>query len=189
MCLETAGALMRILGIPHSKRCLKYPLVLLTAFLTRFSSVSSKRANALETAAGKRPAKAPVRQHGRPVAAESLAQKARHRPLDLERALDKRRAWLGWIERPEKVAPRDKKRMREAFDLLDRKDHETPYGAFLRGAERVGGFKLVLLLALAVGKAAFKSMKAATKEGLPSGAAERQWHQSNCLRKLVRAFR
>lgn len=135
----------------------------------------------------KRPIGALICASAAPVAGKCSVKKSRHVPLDLKRALDKCHKWSSWLERKEELGQRDEKRIVEAFALLA-KEEDSAYSDFLRDAKLVGGFELVLLLAVSLGKAAFRDMKAEVKWRLPIKVAETKCHQSESLRQLVRHF-
>ncbi len=70
---------------------------------------------------------------------------------------------------------RDQKHVLEAFDLRARKDSST-YGFFLEQAEFAEGGEMALLFALALGKAALKSMIHEVKRILLEKTAESEYH-------------
>lgn len=146
-------------------------------------------------ASRKRPVRAQAHDHTPSIATEPRAKKSRHAPLTLNRALDKCHEWFRQINRQEELAYRDKKRIFEAFDLLAQEkekeyddDDSCGYSAFLKEAEEIGGSELIVLLALAIGKAAFRDMKAETKWRLLIRVAKIEYRGSGALRRLVPGF-
>ncbi|RMZ82652.1 hypothetical protein DV738_g1632, partial [Chaetothyriales sp. CBS 135597] len=112
----------------------------------------------------------------------------RHVPLDRKSVLDKCSVWVTWVNSNRKVAPRDMKRICEALDLLANTADQKSYTCFLRQAQACGGKELVAILALAVGKAAFREMRQQWKRTIPAIVAEQRWHQSDQVRQLVRSL-
>ncbi|KAL2043684.1 hypothetical protein ABVK25_012535 [Lepraria finkii] len=146
----------------------------LTELITRFSPIAdfptsflslSNDCRSVWQASHKCPTITEVFDPAQPVAVNSPV-KSRHTPLDLNGALHKCYEWATKIESGSPISKRDEKRGREAFDLVAQKDKGNPYYAFLMEAEQAGG-------------------------GEPDGGAkiaERGYHQSDTLRKLVREF-
>ncbi|RMD44478.1 hypothetical protein DV735_g753, partial [Chaetothyriales sp. CBS 134920] len=135
---------------------------------------------------------------------------SRHLPLDRKSVLDKCLVWVTWMNSNKKLPTRDVKRIHEAFNLLannaDQKSYtsflrqaqafnllannadQKSYTSFLRQAQAFGGKELVAILALAVGKAAFRDMRQHLKRTIPGIVAEQGWHQSDQVSKLVHSL-
>lgn len=81
---------------------------------------------------------------------------------------------------------RDEKRLHEAADLIGRKD-DSVYGRYLRQVERIGDTRLVLLVALALGKSALHNMRNEVKTQLPR-ELKKCGYTSPALSGLVRQY-
>ena len=113
---------------------------------------------------------------------------SRHVPLDHEIALERASTWVNWIMDGRKILTRDKKRIHEAFGLLADTNKAVPYTVAVRQAHSLGGKELTAILALAVGKSAFRDMKKGLKQEFPAILAEKGWHLSTNLKKYVGKF-
>lgn len=118
----------------------------------------------------------------------SPAKKPRYVKLDLQSAVDKCLEWAKRIDGEERLSKRDTKRVQEAFQVLAEENKDGSYRDFLGDAELTGGRELVLLFALALGKATFRDMAGEVKWRLPLKVAETECHRSTSLRELVLQF-
>lgn len=93
--------------------------------------------------------------------------------------------WAKRIEDEQELRKRDAKRVQEAFQFLAQENEDCSYRDFLRDAKLTGGCELVLLFALALGKATFRDMAGEVKWRLPLKVAETECHRSTSLRELA----
>lgn len=153
-----------------------------------------------------------------PQAHNETGQASRHAALDEEVILERASVWVKWIEGGEKVPSRAEARISEAFKLLHNRNNTpsssptppptslpklvpSPSGSLsrartfqgawpvaVRRTHDLGGKEATVILALSVGKSAFRELKKKLKEILPTILAGQKWHLSRSINEYVRIF-
>ncbi|KAL8755991.1 MAG: hypothetical protein Q9184_004639 [Pyrenodesmia sp. 2 TL-2023] len=121
-------------------------------------------------------------------ASDHNGKRSRHTPLDQNTVLKKAYAWVSWIQTGRKVSARDRTRTDEAFRLVSIHDTATSYSDAVQLAHVLGGKELTAILALSVGKSAFRDMKQKLQQDLPEILAKSGWHMSKPIQEYVRTF-
>ncbi|KAK2764423.1 hypothetical protein FQN54_009117 [Arachnomyces sp. PD_36] len=123
-----------------------------------------------------------------PKACNQRGNLSRHAPLNQKAILERASAWVTWIRAGHDITTRDETRVHEVFGLIDDNDKTDPYTVAVRRTHALGGKELAAILALAVGKSAFRDMKKGLKDELPEILAGEKWHQSIDTKEYVRRY-
>lgn len=111
---------------------------------------------------------------------------SRYAPMDEAVVLQKAATWANWVRDGNRVVTRDETRVREALRLLANEGNTEPYPVAVRKAHALGGKELTVMIALAVGKSAFRDMRQELRRRLPEVLMKQGCHRSTWIQKYVR---